>query len=353
MQKTLISSAAIVALMSGAAVAQDAYEITGEDVLEQAEEANTGFSAEFSIEVENDYIFDSDDKAAELNDTFPTIEAALSYGFTPNVSLNTSLVLEPVEDAVNDRFFEDLGLYAEEVYLYTNLGPVAAVLGKFNPSFGMAWDAAPGIYGVDFAEDYEITEKLGGTLIVPFTAAGGEHEFAVSLFTADRTFLSDSLGEERGKLRRRDGGVSNTNSPESINVALTGEISGTNYNLGVQSQQAGRGDAKDQVGGVFGLTRDFGGFELLGEVAYFDHFDGTRNSATYATLGGSVPITDRLSLSGVYSHRDIEGGTADHLATATAEFQLSEGLTLAAAYRYGDEGGDKSHTFGTLVAYEF
>lgn len=32
--------------------------------------------------------------------------------------------------------------------------------GKLNPGFGIAWDKAPGIYGTDLAEDYEISERI-------------------------------------------------------------------------------------------------------------------------------------------------------------------------------------------------
>ncbi|MEM1006270.1 MAG: hypothetical protein AAGK26_12830, partial [Pseudomonadota bacterium] len=37
------------------------------------------FSAEFSVELESDFTFDSDDPEAELTDTFATIEGALGY----------------------------------------------------------------------------------------------------------------------------------------------------------------------------------------------------------------------------------------------------------------------------------
>ena len=33
--------------------------------------------------------------------------------------------------------------------------------GKFNPAFGLGFDLAPGIYGEDHPEDYELTERIG------------------------------------------------------------------------------------------------------------------------------------------------------------------------------------------------
>ena len=314
------------------------------------------FTADVSIEIENDWTFDSSDSAAELNDTFTTIEAGLSYVFGGGFSVNSTLVFEPIRDAVDDRFFEDEGLYAEELYFAQEIGTATIILGKFDARFGTAWDTAPGIFGVDFAEDYELVERIGGAVIVPFAAGGGEHEFALSVFNADRSILSNSLGARRGQTSLDDGGVSNTRGAESYSADLTGAFGNAGYVLGVQHQAAGEGDTADQDGVVFGLTQlvEAGSteLELLGEVAYFNHFDGTSNSATFATFGVAAPVGP-VTLSGVYSLRDIEGQSADNLITVSAEMELYAGITGGLAYRYGDEDGVDSHTIGTLLAYEF
>ena len=72
-------------------------------------------------------------------------------------------MFEPVQDPDpgDDRFLEDHGLYAEELFVNYETGHFAGYAGKFNPSFGTAWDLAPGIFGTDLAEDYEITERIG------------------------------------------------------------------------------------------------------------------------------------------------------------------------------------------------
>lgn len=44
---------------------------------------------------------------------------------------------------------------------------------------------------------------------------------------------------------------------------------------------------------------------------------------------------------------------ADHLATLLLDYEVQDGLTLSAAYRYGREGGEDNHTIGLLFAYEF
>ncbi|WP_371224961.1 hypothetical protein [Roseovarius sp. 2305UL8-3] len=336
------ASALALLVVAGGAMAQDA--------------GNGPFSAEFVIELQNDWTFDSTDPAAEFNNTFATIEGALSFSFTQNTSVNATLVFEQITGPTDDSFLEDHGLYAEELYFAHDFGGAQVVLGKFNPAFGVAWDAAPGIYGVDFAEDYEITEKLGGAIIVPFEAAGGSHEVSFAAFQADRTILSDSLGEERGLTSLPMGGVSNTDGVESFALSLSGEFGATGYNLGIQHQGRGAGDAADQTGAVFGITHavEAGSFpfELLAEVAWFDEFDGTTNSATYGTVGISAPIGP-VTVSGVYSVRDVQTMPTDRLATISAEMELFGGLTGALGYRFGREGGVKSQTIGTLLVYEF
>ncbi|MDA7966339.1 hypothetical protein [Ruegeria sp.] len=314
------------------------------------------FSAEFSVELETDFTFDADDPGAELTDTFATIEGALGYQFTDRFSIASTLVFEPIEDATGNRFFEDQGLYAEELFFAYDFGPAAVAVGKFNPAFGLAWDLAPGVFGVDFAEDYEITERVGGAVTIPLSGLGGAHELSFYAFTADRTILSDSLFNERGQLRLEDGGVSNTEDVESFVLSLAGSVGDTAYTFGLQSQAAGEGDEADQSGAVLGLVHllNAGGaeVELLGEVAYFDQYDGTRNSATYATLGAAVPVGP-VVVSGVLAVRDIEGAPTDTLATVAAEWPLADNLAVSLAYRYGDEEGVQSQTLGALLAYEF
>lgn len=342
MKRLVPASVALLSAASTAAMAQDG--------------GSSRFSAEFEIEIANDYTFDSDDPAAELNDTYVTIGAGLSFALAESTSINAGLVFEPILDPADDRFFEDHGLYVEELFLSHDFGGAEVVLGKFNPAFGAAWDLAPGIYGADFAEDYQITEKIGVGINIPITAHGGEHTLSFAMFNADRSLLSNSLGRERGQTNLAAGGVSNTRSPESYSVTLSGNFGATGYNFGVQHQEGGQGDVADQTGVVLGLTHSFETgsvpWEVLAEIAWFDKFDGTRNSARYYTLGASVPV-GRVTLSGTYSVRDIDTAPTDRLATVAAEMDLAEGLSGALAYRWGREGGVDSNTIGTLLVYEF
>lgn len=309
-----------------------------------------------SVEIEDDYTFDSDDKSAEINDLYNTTEAALSLEFSEATRISASLVFEPIRDPGpnDDREFEDQGLYLEELYLFHDFGRASALAGKFNPAFGFAWDIAPGLYGTDFAEDYELTEKLGGGVEIPFTLGGGDAALVVAAYMADRTVFSDSLGANRGNLDEKDGGVSNTDAPESFVVALTGENAGVGYNLGFRRQAKGEGDEKDEFGFVAGAQSAFGdiGIEGFGEVAYFPNFDGSRDDAFYGSLGVAAPVGP-VTLSAVLSLRDFQNAPTDRLATVSAEYEIAEGFAVGAGYRYAREGKIDSHTVGAVFAYEF
>ena len=323
-----------------------------------AQDTGVRFSADISVEIENDFTFESTDNAAELNDLFATVEGAFGLEFGQGASLNSTILFEPIADATDDRVFEDHGLFVEELYFAHEFGKGSVLAGKFDPAFGFAWDAAPGIYGVDFAEDYELTEKIGAGFAVPFGLFDGEAAVAVSAFMADRTFLSDSLVNSRGNLDRGDGGLSNTAAPTSVAVTLFGETaSETAYNLGFRVQDAGDiGGGVTEYGVVGGVTTpvDLGGadLELLAEGAFFPNFNGVQGSAAFMTLGAAAPVGP-VTMSAVYSLREVRAAPTDHLATVSAEMELYDGVVGAVGYRYGREADESNHTIGALLVLEF
>lgn len=335
------------------ALSEEAFEDAGE-------EAEVGFPRVVwgvAAEIEDDWTFSATDEDAELNNLYPTVEAELAFEFAEGSGLYSTLVFEPVRDPTGDSAFQDLGLYVEELYAaVTVAGGWVGLAGKYNPAFGLAWDVAPGLYGADFAEDYELTEGLGAAVSIPFTAFGGEQRLNFSGFTADASVLSDSLFTSRGNVSRADGGPANTNTP-SLAAALTGPLTDElEYDLGLRWLQAGEGDPADEHGAVAGLVWSpeiaRGEAQFLGEAAYFQNYDSTEDSAVYFTAGAAWSI-DRWTVSGVYSLRDMEAADTDHLATASLEYEVLDNAVAAVGYRFGREGGENSHTVGVLFAVEF
>lgn len=313
---------------------------------------------ELSLEIENDLTFESDDPTAELNDLFATAELGATLSLTPAFSLNWAFLIEPVLDPVDDREFEDNGFFVQEIFLRYDFGVVAAFAGKFNPTFGTAWDLTPGIYGADFAEDYELTERIGGGLEFPFTAGGTAHALTVNTFFQDVTVLSNSLGTQRGETDKADGGASNTANFSSFSATLDGGVPTTplNYHLGLRYQEGGVGDPGDDFGAVAGLNAtwalsDDSGISAIGEVAYFDEQDGGTGEAIYATVGGLYGWR-AWTASASYTFRELDDGfDPDHLVQGSIGYGFDFGLGVEVGYKFAQEAEVESHTVGALVTY--
>lgn len=320
-----------------------------------------------SAEVESDYTHDSDDKSAEINDLFVTIEPAITVNLTNGFSIQSGLTIEPVKDPspFKDREFRDTGLYVETLFFNYETGNVNLFVGKIDPTFGTAWDAAPGIYGTGIAEDYQLTERIGGGFSYKMMpSGGGEHLFTASAFFADTTFLSNSIITKRGRTRRSDGGASNTGDP-SFSITLDGSelpsMPGVSYHLGVRYQQKGRGDAGNETGFVAGMQKEFdlGNEQKIAaifEVAHLKNQDGGADNASYATLGATYTTGPwNVAVSGTLRHIDVDGGSnvKDHLLQVSGGYEFNNGVTLDVGYKNARESKIDSHTVGILLTKEF
>lgn len=369
LMKTLLAGSCAFALLGNGAYAADL------DAVEQAVEPSPSYpliEGSFVFELESDGIF-SDDGDDEFVDTFNTTEVALDVRFNSIFSLHTDITLEPVE-APNagpralgdDIFFEDHGFFFETLHLQADFEHFSVYGGKINPSFGSAWDVTPGLYGVDFAEDYEITERIGvGGSYTFKTASNGEHTINAATFFADTSGLSRSFGTNRGRTSEADGGASNTESFESFSVSIDGgeieALPGFTYNAGFRFQTAGIGDFDDEVGFVVGAVQevelnDDVTLTLNGEVAYFENFDGGDADNLYATIGAGITYGKWFG-DAAFSVRDVSSNVG---ANDFTDLQFQAGIgrevfdkaTLEVGYRFLREEDNDSHTIGAIFVYE-
>jgi len=335
---------------------------------DKGESATPRLDTEVLVEIQNDGAIASENDANERNDLFTTTEPFLSFKATEHFKIESGLVLEPVRgaDPGENRFFDDHGLYAEELYAAYETERFSIKAGKYNPSFGTAWDAAPGIYGTDFAEDYELTERLGAAASYTLDAGrAGAHTLTVNSFFADTTFLSKSAFTSRGELDKDDGGPSNTEDPSSFSVTLDGSDMAAlpvTYHVGARFQEGGPGTPRDETGLVANLSGNSSiipGHLLqpIVEVAYFDDFAGTRQDRTYLTAGTAL-IRGPWNVSASYTGRFIDatgsaGGSDDTLAQLSAGYSFDNGLTLDAGYRFEESADTNTHILGALLTYTF
>lgn len=338
----------------------------------QAQMLPSWLSGEVVVELQNQYNVDSDDADVdEVNNLFLRTEVAPTVQLTDNLYIDGVIVLEPLLDfdAGDDTFFEDEGIFVEELKLNFDYGNWGLFVGKFNPGFGIVWDFGRGIFGEDFAEDYEITERLGGGVSYAFEGQNtGTHVLTGNSFFADTTFLSESVIQSRGTVTESDGGISNTESFESFVISLDGYdvagVDGLYYKLGYRDQQAGDADigGEDEDGYVITLGHAFPvservGADVLFEYADIDNFDGGANDNTYFTTSLITTIDDVWNVTVVYTERDIdvENGTDidDHLLQVSGGYDFGQGTTAEIGWRNTEEDSVDTDIIGGLIRHTF
>lgn len=335
-----------------------------------AEESSyPSYSGEISIEIESDLTYESDNEDAELNDLFAVVEPAFSVHFTEAFSVNTSLVVEPVRDPgpSEDRNFEDEGLFVQELYFLYGADSWSAFAGKFNPAFGVAWDITPGVFGTGFAEDYELTERIGAGGSLSYDAGkNGVHALTGSTFFLDTTFLSDSAFTSRGETDDDDGGVSNTEDFSSFAFALDGgdilAVPGVAYHVGFSRQGQGEGDAEDEMSfaaavyGTFEVSDELA-IEPVAEFVRQTNAEGTKNDRDYFTVGAALLHGPwNLSLAWTARETDVVDNANDISNSryqASIGYAFDSGLSFDVGYVFTEEEDVDSNTVGALLAYGF
>lgn len=324
--------------------------------------------AEIAVELEHDWTTHSDDPDAEIHDTYATIEAGVGVTITQGLSLNSLFVFEPVQDPApgDDRFFDDHGLYVEELFGEYDGGMFAIRAGKFGQKFGIAWDAAPGIWGTDLAEDYEIAEQIGVAFDLRIAPDGaGKHVVTVGTFFADTTDLSDSIITSRGRLKESDGGAGNTEDFSSFSIALEGEeipaLPGVMYHLAYVSRDSDAPGETDETGIAAGLSFSFklGEVEInpLVELASLHDFGGAPGvDAEYLTTSVEF-VHGPWSLAVSRTGRTIEESGMpdidDNLFQVSAGYEFENGIGVNLGWLHTEEEGIDSDTVGLLLTKNF
>lgn len=305
---------------------------------------DTPWSIEAEVEVGVEAITSADDPDAEVTDTFVSIEIEAEVALSERVTLFSSLSLESVTDAEDDRAFEDLGLYVGELGLSFDFDPVTASVGKISPAFGSAWDTAPGYFGADFAEDYELEEMIGLSAEVEL----GEGVLTLSAFYPDDTRLSDSFGTRRGRNDPSEGDVGNTGKLNNFALQYDHEFDDTTLHFGLRHLNRGEEDF-DESGAVLGVTHVFGeNVEVIAEVAHFSNWEGGDARARIATIGASFAHGD-FTYSAALSQRSISDAPTDRLIALGVDYEFENGMTLSAGFARITEEEEDTDSIGVSL----
>ncbi len=306
-------------------------------------EGSSVFTAELEIETSAISTFSADDPAAEFTDVKAEVTLVTEVELGRGFSIFSEILLETVIDPTDDVFFDDHGLFVSEIGLAYANDNFSVAAGKISPAFGLAWDAAPGFFGVDVAEDYELGDSIGAAVEVPFELAGGEHAVSASVFYLDTTFLSRSIFAKRGRTTTADGGAGNTEKLDNFALQFAGAFGETEYNLSFRHLSAGTGDVDDDRGVSFALQHSFGDFTVLGEVANFDNFQGTADNVTYGTLGGSYTV-NQWTFSASYTGRDGIADANDYLASIGVDYDFGNDLVASFGLSQFEEDNQESNS---------
>jgi len=310
-------------------------------------------SGEIRAEIENDSGFSAVSGAPDRrqNLLFSTVQPEFSIEFNENLSIETELTLEPIEDPDerDNEEFESEGAFVAQLFLNWKNDRVSVSLGKFQPLFGLAFEASTDLFGdeypfgyEEFSEDVEITERLGGS--VSFEAGNdriGSNVLTLDVFQADTSNLSRSILRHREKFDRREGGVSNTGNPSSFGIHLTGEelpaLPGLSYHLGFVYQDADRVPLEDDEADMLGEGL-FGDDEAPDDDSGIDPaLTGRPQRGYVGDLTYSMPLSERveLKLASEFLYLDNADSEANHirrLLTLAASTVVDENLYLGLSY---------------------
>ena len=346
-----------------------AGEVAGADAVRRVD-------IEGTAEIQDDWAVAADRSDQRTNDMTLSIEPTITVQMAPRITLVAEPVLESLSesDASKERNFGDLGLSVETLFLTYSAARYGAYGGKFNASFGKAWDLAAGLYGTDFAEDYEITERLGIGGYLSFGSRDRPpHRLSASTFLADTTLLSESAFNNRGRAQRQRGGPSNTRFLSSFVAAIDGPLPWMNtgpgpldlgYHTGVAYQRGGDGDPEDEISAAFA---SYGSLSITANTTLDAVVELVVQSGALAQTQDRAYLTTSAALtrgpwtlSAAYSRRSIKphskavSGPAsnDDLAQLSFGFMAKHGVTIEAGYRYSQESKTDKHVLGVLLSYD-
>lgn len=327
------------------------------------------FTGEAVFELQTEEGYDSDDKDNERNNTFWRTEVSPKLSFNRHVFMDGLLVMEPVQesDPGDNNFLDNEGVYIQELKLNYNKGPYAFFVGKFNPGFGIAWDYGRGIWSEEFAEDYQIIEKLGvGGSYTLKTEKAGEHKLTASTFFTDTTGLSESVITGRGNVDKDDGGAANTEDFSSFVISLEGDgvagVKNLYYQLAFRHLAQGDADAEGDdeqgvaatLGYVFPVV-DNVEMDALLEYANIHHFDAGMEDREYLSGSLVTRFFENWNVTVGYTKRNVEPegevDINDHLLQATGGYDFGNGLTLDAGWLGTEESDVDTNIIGALARY--
>ena len=356
------------AILASALILVPAIGGAGEGVKKSEEPTFPKISASISIEFQNDATYSSDNRDEERNDLYTTTEPEVILALMKGLTIRLLGTIEPVSDPQprEDRYFEDHGMYLNEFEIAFEHDWFRLHGGKYTPNFGRAWDNTPGVYGTDFAEDYELSERIGlGGSVTFGNDIVGTHTVGFSTFFLDTSIFAESAPQRRDRTFLSQGGVANTEKFNSWVISIDGEgmqhVPELSYHLAFVSQAPSEeGDPTlRELGFVAGLayTYSIGDFNFIPsfEYARFSNAEGVENQKRFfGTIGLGVEWHNwNAAISNTWRYTRVSAGTDndDNHFQISAGYAFDFGLSLDIGWKLTESEKIESQTFGGILAY--
>jgi len=353
------------------------------------------------FKVHFDTITEAHEKKEEVDEAYTHSHLQIGYNLNKNLSLLTDIKIEgesgghshggAAATVPEDKFFEDHKLFINKLILsYSTDSGITLYGGKFNPSVGLDYHVFPGIWGYQKAEEYAIVERLGyGIALKQNFEDLGTHKLDVSTFFKDTTSLSNSVITDRGKTKKSDGGVSNTQDFSSYSISLEGKnffslsnnfVDGLSYKLGHAKQSkatknlGSNSENSSAINDNTALTNDEKrssislmhksliapnlSMRILTEFMKIEHLTGEDgHDRDYMTTGLDL-YYKKFNVGGTYTQETNEAAEEDE-AIDDKVYQVSVGylvnnnLHFHVGYKKADEENEIKHTLGAMIQYYF
>ena len=237
----------------------------------------------------------------DLNLSYLQIESLVNVHLSNNILIKTNLLFKPfmgrmdnLNQYYNDflgkenymprkEYFDRYDLVLEELAFEYKEEQFMFGLGKFNPTFGTAYDKSKfyPVFGTKIAEDYELTEKLGFYVAMTLPML----TLRANVFYNDDTFLSGSLFRNRDTYYNNglyNQGVGNEHTLNNFSLTADFGIYDYRINAGFRRLSSST-DNTAEKGYLFGFERlieetetSFGVLPFV-EYAFIENYNGTKN----------------------------------------------------------------------------
>jgi hypothetical protein len=335
-------------------------------------------------QLQGDQIISTSKRGSKSSNGFVYIEPNFGLHFDENWAVKTQWRIQPnsvltTRDKDNPERYRtflsdnrgfaisETGLLIEELKLYYENEDLKFSAGKFDPSFGTAHRKSKriGVFASQFAEDYNLREKLGANV----TALLEGSQISFSSFFSDSTDLSRSAIKDRGRENKNNGLSSNTGSFSSYSVLMEGEnfltVDNWFYNVGYRSLGVDKEGRKRESGFVAGseylykIGRETSLIPFV-ELVRIENFSGENgrvaNFLTVAAIGKYAGWTASSSLMIRNIKRrnqvaDLPKSFVDRQLQFSIGYKFTDNLTLDVSRAVIRENGYNAGIFGATLNY--